>query len=174
VEWRDGFGAGALHTAGMDLWGRAGRRGAAVAGLLGAGLALGGCASSFASVDEMEAVPGARTVYPGSVVYEKTSLPPERNLWADNPGMLLTAACTAASRAEVVAWLDHELTSSGWTAESAKQWRHGDTELVLSFLTDEGMRWYDGRHPELAGATEQAGCTLAYRVRLGMLAPSHR
>lgn len=174
-EWRDGLPRPVpFILPGMNLWPRARRRGTAAAALLGAAMALGGCGSSFASVDEMEAVPGARTVYPGSVVYEETALPPERNLWADNPGMLLTAACTAAGEAEVAAWLDHELTASGWAAESRTQWRQGDSELVLSFLSDDGMRWYDDRHPELAGDTERAGCTLAYRMRLVMLAPSHR
>ncbi len=177
----------------MNLWLRARRRGTVAAGLLAAAVGLGGCASSFASVEEMEAIPGAKDVYPGSVVYESTARPPERNLMADNAGMLETAACTSASEAEVARWFEDRLEGAGWVTAPGDQaywtatpsggasagsvdrvptqWQRQDAELVLSLLPDDGMRWYGERHPERAAEAARAGCSLAYRTRLVMIGP---
>jgi hypothetical protein len=160
--------------------------------LLCVAVALGGCASSFASVEQMQAIPGAGSVYPGSIVYDTSALPPERNLMADNPGQLLTVACTTASATELAQWFDDQLEQAGWTAAPGYQsswtpppsagtassvtvrvptrWQRQDAELVLTLLSEQQMRWYEEKHPDRAAAAERAGCSVDYRTRLSMIA----
>ena len=175
----------------MERWRGASGRTAARAGvLLCAAVVLGGCASSFASVEQMQAIPGAGSVYPGSVVYDSSARPPERNLMADNSGELETVACTTASATEVAQWFDDQLEADGWTvapgyqsywtpppsggtassvtARVPAQWQRQDAELVLTLLSDQEMRWYKQKHPDRAAAAARAGCSLDYQTRLTM------
>ena len=182
-----------LHTSGMDRWrGTSGRKVARGGVLLCAAVALVGCASSFASVEEMQAIPGATSVYPGSVVYDSSAQPPERNVMADNPGQLQTVACTTASVQELAQWFDDQLEADGWrvapgyqaywtpppseTGASARaarvptRWERQDAELELTTLSEREMRWYKDKHPDAAAEAARAGCTVDYRTRLSMIA----
>jgi hypothetical protein len=177
----------------MDRWrGASGRRAARAGALLCAAVVLGGCSSSFASVEQMQAIPGAGSVYPGSVVYDSSARPPERNLMADNPGQLQTVACTTASMQELAQWFDDQLEADGWKVAPGYQsywtpppsetgtssraprvptlWERQDAELELTTLSEREMRWYEDKHPDAAAAAARAGCTLDYRTRLSMIA----
>lgn len=166
------------------------RQAATAATLLGAALVLGGCTSSFPSVEDMRAIPGAGLVYPGSVVYDSSSSPPERNLMADNSGTLQTVACTTASVPELAQWFDDQLEAVGWKVAPGYQaywtppptgvgssslaarvptdWEREDAELVLTVLSDQDLRWYRNKHPDAAAAAARAGCSTSYRTLLSM------
>lgn len=176
----------------MNRWWGANGRPAALAGLVCAVVALGGCSSSFASVEQMQAIPGARSVYPGSVVFDSSAQPPDRNLMADNPGQLQTVACTTASLQDLAQWFDDQLEADGWRVAPGYQafftppptgratsslaprvptrWERQDAELELAPLSENAMRWYKEKHPDAAAAAVRAGCSLDYRTRLSMIA----
>jgi hypothetical protein len=140
----------------------------------------------------MRAIPGAGSVYPGSIVYDSSARPPERNLMADNSGELETVACTTASMSELAQWFDGELESQGWKVAPGYQsywtpppsgegassvadrvpttWERQGAELVLVPLSEQTMRWFRTKHPVVAASAARAGCTVDYRTRLFMTA----
>jgi hypothetical protein len=174
----------------MKPWRGTSGRAAGSTLLLGAALAVGGCSSSFPSVEEMQAIPGARSLYPGSVVYDSSARPPERNLMADNTGELQTVACTTASVPELAQWFDGQLEAAGWTvapgyqsywtpppsgsglssvtARVPTEWRRNDAVLVLTPMSEDDLRWYRDKHPDAAAAAARVGCSTAYRTLLSM------
>jgi hypothetical protein len=171
-------------------WGASGRAAVRAGVLLSAALVLGGSTSSFPSEEDMRAIPGAGSVYPGSVVYDSSASPPERNLMADNSGTLQTVACTTASARELAQWFDDRLEEVGWEVAPGYQaywtppptgdgssslaarvptdWERDDAELVLTVLSEQDLRWYRNKHPDAAAEAARAGCSTSYRTRLTM------
>jgi hypothetical protein len=131
---------------------------------------LMGCGTVHPTLDDLRAVPGGASQYPGSVEIESGNQESNANLVAKNAAVLRSYRCAGAPRETWGSWFADQLTAAGWElvhnpsfpgtdgSVLVGEWRRGDYLFDLYALSPAHLasleRQYGG----------PAGCTSGYET----------
>lgn len=146
------------------------RRLGAAAMVVMTAVGLSACGTVHPTLEDLRAVPGATSQFPGSVELASGDQESSSNAMAKNPAVLSSYRCAGAPQATYSAWFQQQLTSAGWTPHHTvvqpsdpsltllAEWVRGDRAFDLYAVSEAHARSLASQ------AGKQVDCVGPYRT----------